>query len=68
MPTYYTTKQAADELGVTTGRILAMKRDGYFPNAEKWGRDWAIPAGDLNRARNRQPGNPNFTKKAGRKR
>lgn len=49
----YTTSEAADELGVTAGRIRQMVVDGEL-DAEKFGRDLMIKAEDLKKAKNRK--------------
>lgn len=52
-----TTKQAADRLGVTPGRIRQLVLDGRLP-AQKLGRDLFIRPEDLDRLERRRPGRP----------
>jgi excisionase family DNA binding protein len=52
-----TTKQVAEQLGVTVKRIQAMIRDGRLP-AEKFGRDYLIKESDLKLVEDRKPGRP----------
>lgn len=54
---YITTTEAAEELGVTAGRVRAMIAAGHLP-ARKIGRDWAIRRRDLDRVRERKTGRP----------
>jgi len=51
-----TTRQAAETLGVTTERILALIYAGRLP-AQKVGRDWLIQTSDLVNFRRRRQGN-----------
>jgi len=51
------TKEAAEELGVTTIRVRALIRDGRLP-ALKISRDWIIRRSDLDLVRVRKPGRP----------
>jgi excisionase family DNA binding protein len=52
-----TTNGAADELGVSRARVLALIRTGRL-KAEKMGRDWMIRRRDLAAVRDRKPGRP----------
>jgi excisionase family DNA binding protein len=54
-----TVKQAAERLGLSTGRIHALIRGGRL-HAEKFGRDWMIAPTELERfaALPRQEGYP----------
>ena len=38
-----TTQQAADELGVTRGRIIQLLNQGRIIGASKFGNQWMIP-------------------------
>jgi hypothetical protein len=38
-----TTAQAAEELGVTRGRVIQLCNQGRVEGAERIGRDWIIP-------------------------
>jgi excisionase family DNA binding protein len=44
---FLTTEQVAQRLGLSQGRIEVLAREGRFPNARKLGRDWVIPARDV---------------------
>jgi len=58
-----TTARAAEQLGVTTSRIIQMIRDGMLP-AIKDGRDYFIQPADVKRAMNRPGrGRPKLPKK-----
>ena len=52
-----TTKQAAQELGVTLHRVRVLIWEGRLP-AKKFGRDWVIRKSDLDLVRVRKPGRP----------
>jgi excisionase family DNA binding protein len=52
-----TTKDAAERLGVTVGRIHQLIQDGRLP-AEKAGRDYLINEKDLALVKSRKPGRP----------
>jgi len=52
-----TTRQAADHLGVTPSRVLALIKTGRLP-ATMHGRDWQIDPSDLARVAVRRPGRP----------
>jgi excisionase family DNA binding protein len=52
-----TTRQAAERLGVTSGRVRQMIVDGQLP-AMKMGRDNFIKASDLKLVENRKVGRP----------
>jgi excisionase family DNA binding protein len=57
MPLPLTTQQAADELGVTQSRVIAMIGAGRL-KASKVGMQWLIDRKDLAKVRNRKPGRP----------
>lgn len=61
---YLTTKEAADQLGVSTARIRRMILDGVIVGAEKGGRDHLIPEKEIERlaSLNRPAGRPAKTK------
>ncbi len=69
--TLYTTAEAADELGVTAGRVRQMILDGELP-AEKMGRDLVIKTEDMAAAKKRKtapgPAPQEKPQKASRKR
>lgn len=44
---YLTTAQAAERLGLAARTLRKLCTDGRFPNAERRGRDWIIPAADM---------------------
>jgi len=52
-----TTQEAADRLGITTGRVRILILSGRLP-AEKFGRAHMIREGDLALVEDRQPGRP----------
>lgn len=52
-----TTRQAAERLGVTAGRVRQMVADGALP-ATRMGRDNFIKASDLKLVEGRKPGRP----------
>jgi excisionase family DNA binding protein len=54
---FLTSKEAAERLGVTAGRIRQMVVDGQLP-AEKFGRDLVIKESDLSLVADRKPGRP----------
>lgn len=56
-----TTREAADRLGVSVGRIHQFIRDERLP-AEKKGRDYLIKESDLAKVKNRKPGRPSKPK------
>ena len=58
MTTHHTTTQAASRLGVSPRRVRAMIRQGHFPGAQLLGRDWLIPAAEVEAARVRKTGRP----------
>ena len=73
MEGYVTTRQAADALGVTTGRVNALIRDGVL-DAVRFGKAYAVSAESVERRirSNPGPGNPDFKEpgyhgKAGRR-
>lgn len=51
------TKQAAEQLGVSVRRVQAMITQGRLP-ARKIGRDYLINEDDLETVRDRKPGRP----------
>lgn len=55
--TLLTTRDVANQLGVTPRRILALIQAGRLP-ATKHGRDWFVDAADLEGVRVRTPGRP----------
>jgi excisionase family DNA binding protein len=57
-----TTKQAAEKLGVTNFRVIALIRDGKL-KAEKFANVWMIEEKDLKAVENRTPGRPRKTEK-----
>lgn len=58
-----TASQAAEELGVTHRRVLAMIQAGRL-KAQKLGNMWVIRRADLDAVRDRSPGRPPSKKKA----
>jgi excisionase family DNA binding protein len=52
-----TTAQAAEKLGVTSSRVLALIHAKRLP-AMKVGRDFIIQPKDLAKVKNRKPGRP----------
>jgi excisionase family DNA binding protein len=54
---YLTTKEVAEKLGVTVGRVRQMIADGQLPS-QKIGRDNFIKESDLALVENRQVGRP----------
>lgn len=54
---YLTTKEVAEKLGVTVGRVRQMIADGQLP-AEKIGRDNFIKETDLKLVKDRKVGRP----------
>jgi len=54
---YLTTKEVAEKLGVTVGRVRQMIADGQLPS-QKIGRDNFIKETDLSLVENRQVGRP----------
>jgi excisionase family DNA binding protein len=52
------TSDAAAELGVTRGRVLALLAADRIKGAVKIGRDWVIPRAALDAVRDRKPGRP----------
>ncbi|HUS09223.1 MAG TPA: helix-turn-helix domain-containing protein [Pyrinomonadaceae bacterium] len=63
--TLLTTKDAAERLGVTVGRVHQLINDGRLP-AEKAGRDYLINEKDLKLLEDRKPGRPKKPSKAAR--
>lgn len=57
MDEWLTTQQAADELGVTAGRIRQMIVDKQLPTT-KFGHVHMIKKADLKRVEDRKPGRP----------
>lgn len=60
-PGYITTKQAAEELGISTQRVLVLIKSKRLP-AERIGTVWIIKETDLELVRDRRPGNPKHRK------
>lgn len=56
-----TTTQAADALGVTPRRVVALIKTGRL-KATKFGRDWLINPADLDALRQRPAGRPRKAK------
>lgn len=54
---YLTTKEVAEKLGVTVGRVRQMIADGQLPS-QKIGRDNFIKESDLELVKDRQVGRP----------
>uniref|UniRef100_A0A6H1ZFV7 Putative DNA binding, helix-turn-helix domain containing protein n=1 Tax=viral metagenome TaxID=1070528 RepID=A0A6H1ZFV7_9ZZZZ len=52
-----TTKKAAQTLGISPRRVLALIKSGRLP-AAKVGRDWVIKKYDLKLVSSRKPGRP----------
>lgn len=52
-----TTKEAAERLGVTRRRVLALIASERLP-AQKFGRDYMIKESDLKLVQDRKPGRP----------
>ncbi len=65
MTAFFTTSTAADELGVSAGRVRAMIAAGRL-RATLVGRDWLIEPKALDAVRDRKPGRPPATRKAAR--
>lgn len=57
---YLTTKETAEKLGVSAGRIRQMVLAGQL-HAEKFGRELMISETDINAVRNRKTGRPKKT-------
>jgi excisionase family DNA binding protein len=62
-PTYITTKEAADIIGVSVRRIQAMLNDEQLAG-RRFGRDWQVVKADAERvaAMERKPGRPPKTR------
>jgi excisionase family DNA binding protein len=60
------TTDAAEKLGVTRRRVIALIADGRLP-AQKVGRDYIIDERDLKMVTDRKPGRPKAAGKAGEK-
>ena len=54
--TVLTTTEAAERLGVAQSAVRVWLAKGRFPGAYRWGRDWAIPEGDVKNFRKLQRG------------
>ena len=54
---FLTTKQVAEKLGITPGRVQALIEVGRLP-AQKFGRDYMIREEDLKLVENRKVGRP----------
>ena len=61
---YLTTKETAEKLGVSTGRVRQMILAGQLA-AEKFGRDLMIKETDIKAVRNRKTGRPKKVNKNG---
>jgi excisionase family DNA binding protein len=59
-------RQAADKLGVTQRRIVALIKGGRLP-AQRLGREWMIDEKSLRLVANRKPGRPVTSDKPRRK-
>ena len=59
---FLTTLEAAEKLGVTRRRVLALILAGRLP-AQKFGRDYMIKEKDLKLVENRKVGRPKKIKK-----
>jgi excisionase family DNA binding protein len=57
MKGYITTKEAAERLGVSKRRVLALIEAGALP-ADLFGKFYVIKAADLKLVENRKPGRP----------
>ena len=58
---FLTTADAADKLGVSQRRVLALIKDGRLP-AQRLGRDHLIEEASLNLVKDRKPGRPPLKK------
>jgi len=60
-----TTKEAAEELGVTEGRIRQMMKAGIITDVEQFGKSHAISAAEIEKLKQaeRKPGRPPKDKK-----
>ncbi len=58
-----TVPEAAERLGVTPRRVLALIHAGRLP-AKQYGRDWIIREDDLDIVTERKPGRPPKTQQA----
>jgi len=54
---FITTKEAAERLGITRRRVVALVTSGRLP-ATKFGRDYMIKEKDLKLVENRKVGRP----------
>jgi excisionase family DNA binding protein len=50
---YLTTAEVAELLDIGTVRVAQLCRAGWFPGARMFGRDWAIPADEVEAAEKR---------------
>lgn len=60
---FYTVKQAAEKLEVGESTVHLWITKGYFPNAQKIGRDWLIPEEEVEAVKPPKRGRPFDTKK-----
>lgn len=58
MAKWITTKQAAEQLGISMRRMQALLKSGRVPSAQKRGRDWFLKDSDLIELYFRPPGRP----------
>ena len=58
---FLTTADAADRLGVSQRRVLALIKDGRLPT-QRLGRDHLIEEASLNLVKDRKPGRPPMKK------
>ena len=58
MAKWITTKEAAEELGISVRRVQALIKEGRVPSACKRGRDWYFKQDDLFDLYDRKPGRP----------
>ncbi len=63
---YLTTKETAEKLGVSTGRVRQMVMNGQLP-AEKFGRDLMFNETDIKTVENRKTGRPPNAEKVNEK-
>jgi excisionase family DNA binding protein len=66
-PKQLTTKEAADELGISLRQVQTLIQRGKLP-ATKFGRDYTISTNDLELVRERPKGRPRKDDDGGRKR
>lgn len=44
---FYTTREAAEILKISVMGVRWKIKNGHFPHAKKYGRDWIIPESDI---------------------